>query len=447
MTSNDNINAGKPWEKHEDLQLAKLYIEDKLDLISISKIHQRAPGGIISRLVKNKIVSDKRSVRGYDDYLKIDQTNEKKIIKNKEKPEEKINQPDEIIMIENKEFFLSNNTVYEIVKTKGSIYGLYDSETCTVRELKQSIKNIITFITSNSSIQNVLWTGADLDLVTGYCPNVIFTHLVNASDLTKYDLCVGNMLSNEENTINHHIGNLVPFIRDYCEIIISDNKNYFDETMKILQQNKIKVIDKNQTLTNKLFWTYSIKKPTFQPIRLMVLDTETTGFPLSRDPSNYNLFNCARLIELGYIIYDVAGTKLKEIDSLVKPNNFSIGNSHIHGITQQDAITNGKSIGQVLSELDSDLDNIDGFVCHNISFDMDIILAEAYRAKNTNLIKKIESKKRICTMEIGKKFMGLNKKPKLVNLYKFLFNEEFEQEHRALSDCVACAKCYFEMTM
>ena len=48
-------------------------------------------------------------------------------------------------------------------------------------------------------------------------------------------------------------------------------------------------------------------------------------------------------------------------------------------------------------------------------------------------------------MEIGKKFMKLNKSPKLIELYKFLFNKEFIQEHRALSDCVACADCYFSM--
>ncbi len=72
MTSTDNINAGKPWTKQEDELLVKLYNEDKLDVISISEIHQRAPGGIISRLVKNKIVPDKKSTRGYEQYLQLE---------------------------------------------------------------------------------------------------------------------------------------------------------------------------------------------------------------------------------------------------------------------------------------------------------------------------------------------------------------------------------------
>ncbi len=49
-------------------------------------------------------------------------------------------------------------------------------------------------------------------------------------------------------------------------------------------------------------------------------------------------------------------------------------------------------------------------------------------------------------MELGKKFMKVNKRPKLVELYKFLFKQEFKQDHRALSDCVACADCFYNMT-
>ena len=36
-------NAGEPWWPEEDTQLNKLYNEDMLDIIEISKIHNRAP--------------------------------------------------------------------------------------------------------------------------------------------------------------------------------------------------------------------------------------------------------------------------------------------------------------------------------------------------------------------------------------------------------------------
>jgi hypothetical protein len=48
-------------------------------------------------------------------------------------------------------------------------------------------------------------------------------------------------------------------------------------------------------------------------------------------------------------------------------------------------------------------------------------------------------------MAIGKKFMKNDKNPKLIELYKFLFNKDFIQDHRALSDCDACLDCFLSM--
>lgn len=42
--------AGHPWDQQEDQQLIKEYTVDKLNLSEISKIHQRTPRGIKSRL-------------------------------------------------------------------------------------------------------------------------------------------------------------------------------------------------------------------------------------------------------------------------------------------------------------------------------------------------------------------------------------------------------------
>ena len=40
---------------------------------------------------------------------------------------------------------------------------------------------------------------------------------------------------------------------------------------------------------------------------------------------------------------------------------------------------------------------------------------------------------------------GGYKSPKLIELYKYVFNEEFENAHSADADVDACAKCYFQM--
>jgi hypothetical protein len=65
-------NAGEPWSQEEDDRLNKLYNVDMLDVIEISKIHCRAPGGIISRLCKNNYIPNRTLARGYLDYKNSD---------------------------------------------------------------------------------------------------------------------------------------------------------------------------------------------------------------------------------------------------------------------------------------------------------------------------------------------------------------------------------------
>jgi len=60
--------AGKPWLTSEDTQIRKEYVVDKLDLMTISTIHKRLPGGIISRLHKLCIVDKNDKPRGYNEY-------------------------------------------------------------------------------------------------------------------------------------------------------------------------------------------------------------------------------------------------------------------------------------------------------------------------------------------------------------------------------------------
>jgi DNA polymerase III epsilon subunit-like protein len=466
MTSNDN-NIGKIWTKQEDDLLNRLYNIDKINLIEISLIHQRAPGGIISRLLKNKIINDKKEIRGYDEYLKLETISQSIVNIPKEtitqskfastrgktsKLNDEINDEknDKIITINDNEYILNTNTVYEIKKVKSNIYGYYDTQTNTVKILKSNIKKIITYLNSKSDLTaNILWAGTDLDIIKKHCPTFNFTNISTMLDNSaisansNFSICIINNYITQTNIVE--LIKLIPLLNNNGDIIILDNKIYYSEINELIVNNNFKIMNNKPDFTNKLFFFELIKKHIIKKMNIMILDTETTGFPASKDPTELYKFNNARLIELGYIIYDSSGKKIKEYDSLVKPNNFVIANTYIHGISQQIATSTGKSILAVLNELSTDLDTIDAFVCHNISFDMNIILSEAHRAKMIDLVKKIESKEKLCTMDLGKKFMKLNKSPKLIELYKFLFNKDFIQDHRALSDCVACAACYYDM--
>ena len=80
-------NAGKPWNLSEESQLIKEYTIDKLNLMELSKLHMRMPGGITSRLKKLNLVQMKHMTRGYLEYQQSDLFKDTK----KEKKEKLIN--------------------------------------------------------------------------------------------------------------------------------------------------------------------------------------------------------------------------------------------------------------------------------------------------------------------------------------------------------------------
>jgi hypothetical protein len=142
-------NAGGPWSQEEDAQLNKLYNEDMLDIIEISKIHNRAPGGITSRLVKKNYIVNRQSARGYIDYKNSDLYKEivsnnkdkKKTEIGDDKPEKK-NQPTQIdnilISINKSDYTELQNDVKEM---KNEIKDLKN----TIKELVEMMKAVYDF--------------------------------------------------------------------------------------------------------------------------------------------------------------------------------------------------------------------------------------------------------------------------------------------------------------
>jgi DNA polymerase III epsilon subunit-like protein len=106
----------------------------------------------------------------------------------------------------------------------------------------------------------------------------------------------------------------------------------------------------------------------------------------------------------------------------------------------------GQNIDTVLNNLTEDLRNVTKIVSHNIDFDINVILAECFKMENTNIIKKINSIEKYCTMKNGQSIMKVKKFPKLVELYKYIFQKDIYKEHRALSDVEICADCYFNLS-
>lgn len=195
--------------------------------------------------------------------------------------------------------------------------------------------------------------------------------------------------------------------------------------------------------------------------RVLIIDTETSGLPKDRRASPEDFEKWPRIVQVGAILYkcpyeNKPGRILKRYSSLVSPNGWSIdpGASKVHGITEEMAKKNGISISEILDDLTELSTEANAICCHNVAFDVPIILAEYHRNKkiSRSIDCPIGSLPTICTMEIGKKLCRIltegtrkngnkylyYKAPKLSEMYLHLTGTEFTGKlHDALEDCEA----------
>lgn len=181
----------------------------------------------------------------------------------------------------------------------------------------------------------------------------------------------------------------------------------------------------------------------------LFFDTETTGLPRSWSAPVTALDNWPRLVQLAYMAYDGEGGLIAAVDTIVKPQGFTIPveSSRIHGITTERALAEGKDLGEVLRDFKALLDPARYLVAHNISFDEKIIGAEFLRNGLPDIP---AAKNKICTMHSTTEFCAIPgprgyKWPKLTELHRKLFNADFSEAHNAAADIAATAKCFWEL--
>jgi DNA polymerase-3 subunit alpha len=185
----------------------------------------------------------------------------------------------------------------------------------------------------------------------------------------------------------------------------------------------------------------------------LIFDTETTGLPKDWNKPLSDSDNWPRLVQMSWILSD--GVNEQEFDYIIKPSGFTISEevSKIHGITQEIAEKEGKDLEFVLNLFRGCLHIANKVIAHNVDFDKSIVGAEFFRLfKDDRFEKKLKEKEIFCTMKksvdicnIAGTHAGQNKYPRLIELYKHLFNEEFSGAHNSLMDTRACARCYFEL--
>ena len=106
----------------------------------------------------------------------------------------------------------------------------------------------------------------------------------------------------------------------------------------------------------------------------------------------------------------------------------------------------GVSLEEALTKFNKSLENTTFLVGHNIRFDMNALGAEFIRA---GFESRFLEMKQVCTMWSSTDHMklpggrgGKFKPPKLMELYEFLFEEQFPEAHNASADVEATARCF-----
>lgn len=170
----------------------------------------------------------------------------------------------------------------------------------------------------------------------------------------------------------------------------------------------------------------------------LFFDTETTGFTGSR------------IVQLGAILQDTDTKRtLAEFNGMVQTGGVPIPEEvvKIHGISNELADAHGFEKDFVDRAFARMIECADVLVAHNIDFDLNIVTNNL--PISDGLITTIQQ---YCTMlnsmnlvAIPKSHGGGNKWPRLMEAYKYFFNEEFDGAHDAMADVRACRDVYFKL--
>ena len=182
----------------------------------------------------------------------------------------------------------------------------------------------------------------------------------------------------------------------------------------------------------------------------LFFDTETSGFYsknlASNDPKQ------AWTMQLG-VMLSTKDEVFAEMSLLIQSNGRTC-NPHaqaVHGISVESCDLAGFSEAYV-AQLFKDLvfrSNL--LVCHNYNFDINMVCAMIENNISVSDASLLRNLPYYCTMLNSTELChlpgryGKPKWPKLQELHKFLFGEEFTGAHSALDDVRATRRCYYAM--
>jgi DNA polymerase III epsilon subunit-like protein len=187
-------------------------------------------------------------------------------------------------------------------------------------------------------------------------------------------------------------------------------------------------------------------------MKYLIFDTETTGLP-KYDSNGVKTY--PHVVQLSWVLFDGEKNKIiSEKDRIWKlPEDIEIPEDTIaiHGIDRQKMLSEGKDPKIVIDEFIKDLGQCSMIVGHNIDFDKNMLFTEFKR--NNKFDYRLGTRPSYCTMGMGKpvcKIKRVNKqtgeiyykKPKLIELHDYLFNQLPKNLHNSLVDVWVTLRCF-----
>lgn len=180
---------------------------------------------------------------------------------------------------------------------------------------------------------------------------------------------------------------------------------------------------------------------------LLFVDTETSGLPQDWSKPYSDAENWPYIVQLAWIIYARDGREVKRENHYIMAKDYKISeiSREIHGISEQFLLEHGEERKAVMQLIYNDLQQYQPLVVgHFMQLDYHMLGLGFYRAGLDNPLKKLPA---FCTMAITKDFLlpPGQKYLRLPELYMRLFGTPLLQEHNALVDAGATARCFFEL--
>ena len=180
----------------------------------------------------------------------------------------------------------------------------------------------------------------------------------------------------------------------------------------------------------------------------LIFDLETSGLPICPSYKNYysyqelKYYEPSRIVQVCMMLCNEFLEPIEIKNFIIKSDGFPIENAFIHGITPEISENQGVSFATMAEQFGSWLKITNCLIAHNAGFDVNIMKSELFRYGYHEMLKEMNMKQVVCTMNATKwmvkapfkKTGGGIKDPSLAEFYHYAVKEPIQNQHDAKYD-------------